>query len=149
MPAIRALCLSGSAQSFTSTSFDVIFVLLCYTPIESGGLALSVRPFIFTHSTLKFSELRRRPKSVQHLRWGELSRFCNRSSLRPSCSHAAISRDYTAQPSAFGPIALPCCRSSVSMHDSRSQVSSPMCRSASTKQAPPFAPLSGALSRCS
>ncbi|KAI0035731.1 MFS general substrate transporter [Vararia minispora EC-137] len=41
VPAIRALCLSGSAQSFTSTAFDVLFVLMCYSPIETGGLALS------------------------------------------------------------------------------------------------------------
>ncbi|KAF8503783.1 MFS general substrate transporter [Russula emetica] len=41
VPIIRALCLSGAGLSFTYTAFDVIFVLFCYSPIESGGLALS------------------------------------------------------------------------------------------------------------
>ncbi|KAI0053845.1 MFS general substrate transporter [Auriscalpium vulgare] len=41
IPVIRALSLSGSALSFISTAFDVLFVLFCYSPIESGGLAFS------------------------------------------------------------------------------------------------------------
>jgi MFS family permease len=41
VPIIRALCLSGAGLSFTYTAFDVLFVLFCYSPIESGGLALS------------------------------------------------------------------------------------------------------------
>jgi hypothetical protein len=42
VPVIRALSLSGAGLSFTYTAFDVLFVLFCYSPIESGGLALSV-----------------------------------------------------------------------------------------------------------
>ncbi|KAI9458027.1 MFS general substrate transporter [Russula earlei] len=41
VPIIRALSLSGAGLSFTYTAFDVLFVLFCYSPIESGGLALS------------------------------------------------------------------------------------------------------------
>ncbi|KAA1474864.1 MFS general substrate transporter [Dentipellis sp. KUC8613] len=41
IPIIRALSLSGSALSFISTGFDVVFVLFCYSPIETGGLAFS------------------------------------------------------------------------------------------------------------
>lgn len=42
VPNIRALSLSGAGLSFTNTAFDVLFVLFCFSPIESGGLALSV-----------------------------------------------------------------------------------------------------------
>jgi len=42
VPIIRALSLSGAGLSFTYTGFDVLFVLFCYSPIESGGLALSI-----------------------------------------------------------------------------------------------------------
>ncbi|KAI0689432.1 MFS general substrate transporter [Cytidiella melzeri] len=41
IPVIRALCLSGLALSFINTSFDVIFVLYCYSPIHTGGLAFT------------------------------------------------------------------------------------------------------------
>lgn len=41
VPIIRAISLSGAGLSFTYTAFDVLFVLFCYSPIESGGLALS------------------------------------------------------------------------------------------------------------
>lgn len=40
-PLIRALSLSGGALSFTNTAFDVIFVLYCYTPIRTGGIAFT------------------------------------------------------------------------------------------------------------
>lgn len=42
IPTIRALSLSGSALAFISTAFDVVFVLFCYTPIKTGGLAFTV-----------------------------------------------------------------------------------------------------------
>jgi len=42
VPTIRALSFSGAGLSFTYTAFDVLFVLFCYSPLESGGLALSV-----------------------------------------------------------------------------------------------------------
>jgi len=42
IPIIRALCASGCALSFISTAFDVVFVLFCYSPIQTGGLAFSV-----------------------------------------------------------------------------------------------------------
>lgn len=49
IPSIRALCTSGFALSFICTSFDVVFVLFCYSPIQSGGLAFSVStPFSFS-----------------------------------------------------------------------------------------------------
>jgi len=41
VPIIRALSFSGAGLSFTYTAFDVLFVLFCYSPLESGGLALS------------------------------------------------------------------------------------------------------------
>ncbi|KAF8797889.1 MFS general substrate transporter [Phlegmacium glaucopus] len=41
MPIIRALCVSGSTLSFISTTFDVIFVLFCYSPVKAGGLGFS------------------------------------------------------------------------------------------------------------
>ncbi|GJE90858.1 MFS general substrate transporter [Phanerochaete sordida] len=40
-PLIRALSFSGGALSFTNTAFDVIFVLYCYTPIRTGGIAFT------------------------------------------------------------------------------------------------------------
>ncbi|PFH50074.1 hypothetical protein AMATHDRAFT_146063 [Amanita thiersii Skay4041] len=42
LPRLRALCLSCCVLSFSSTAFDVIFTLFCYTPIHEGGLAFSV-----------------------------------------------------------------------------------------------------------
>ncbi|KAG1819574.1 major facilitator superfamily domain-containing protein [Suillus subaureus] len=41
IPVISALALSGFMLSYIGTSFDVVFVLFCYSPIESGGLAFS------------------------------------------------------------------------------------------------------------
>ena len=43
IPIIGALCLSGCALCFVATAFDAVFVLFCYTPIESGGLSFDVR----------------------------------------------------------------------------------------------------------
>jgi hypothetical protein len=42
IPIVRALSKSGFALSFISCSYDVVFVLFCYSPIQSGGLAFSV-----------------------------------------------------------------------------------------------------------
>ncbi|KAF9453281.1 MFS general substrate transporter [Macrolepiota fuliginosa MF-IS2] len=39
IPIIGALCLSGCALCFIATAFDAVFVLFCYTPVESGGLS--------------------------------------------------------------------------------------------------------------
>ncbi|KIP09075.1 hypothetical protein PHLGIDRAFT_103288 [Phlebiopsis gigantea 11061_1 CR5-6] len=41
IPIIRALCLSGMGLSFINTAFDVIFVLYCYSPITTGGIAFT------------------------------------------------------------------------------------------------------------
>lgn len=41
IPLVQALSMSGCALSFISTAFDVVFVLFCYSPINSGGLAFS------------------------------------------------------------------------------------------------------------
>ncbi|KAI0094018.1 MFS general substrate transporter [Irpex rosettiformis] len=41
IPVIRALCISGMALSGINTAFDVIFVLYCYSPILTGGLAFT------------------------------------------------------------------------------------------------------------
>lgn len=57
IPIIRALSTSGCALCFIATAFDVVFVLFCYSPIETGGLAFSVRdhlclpfPIMLTHA---------------------------------------------------------------------------------------------------
>lgn len=47
IPIIRALCASGCALCFIATAFDVVFVLFCYTPIQTGGLAFSVSIAVF------------------------------------------------------------------------------------------------------
>ncbi|KAI9569076.1 major facilitator superfamily domain-containing protein [Boletus coccyginus] len=41
LPIIRALAMSGFALSFLATAFDVVFVLFCYSPLDSGGLSFS------------------------------------------------------------------------------------------------------------
>ncbi|KIL00657.1 hypothetical protein PAXRUDRAFT_29651 [Paxillus rubicundulus Ve08.2h10] len=41
LPIMSALSVSGFALSFIATSFDVVFVLFCYSPVQSGGLAFS------------------------------------------------------------------------------------------------------------
>ncbi|GJJ08256.1 hypothetical protein Clacol_002466 [Clathrus columnatus] len=38
-PLIRALCLSGGCLAFLASAFDVVYVLFCFSPIASGGLA--------------------------------------------------------------------------------------------------------------
>jgi hypothetical protein len=40
---IRSLCLTGFALTFTATSFEVVFILFCFSPVASGGLAFPVR----------------------------------------------------------------------------------------------------------
>jgi hypothetical protein len=45
LPIIRSLCISGSALTFVHTAFDCVFVLFCYTPINTGGLAFTVSYF--------------------------------------------------------------------------------------------------------
>jgi len=42
IPMIRALTASGLALGFICAAFDVLFVLFCYSPIETGGLSFSV-----------------------------------------------------------------------------------------------------------
>ncbi|KAJ7702315.1 major facilitator superfamily domain-containing protein [Mycena rosella] len=44
IPMMRALAASGFTMAFISTSFDVVFVLFCYTPVSKGGLSFSARP---------------------------------------------------------------------------------------------------------
>ncbi|XP_006458252.1 hypothetical protein AGABI2DRAFT_115264 [Agaricus bisporus var. bisporus H97] len=39
IPIIGVLCLSGFVLCFVGTAFEAIFVLLCYTSVESGGLS--------------------------------------------------------------------------------------------------------------
>ncbi|KAG2158160.1 major facilitator superfamily domain-containing protein [Suillus bovinus] len=41
IPIMSSLAVSGFMLSCLATSFDVVFVLFCYTPIELGGLAFS------------------------------------------------------------------------------------------------------------
>jgi hypothetical protein len=53
VPIIRALCLSGCALSFISTSFDVVFVLFCFSPIDLGGLGFSVRCFLLFFESVR------------------------------------------------------------------------------------------------
>ncbi|KAJ6500492.1 major facilitator superfamily domain-containing protein [Mycena sanguinolenta] len=44
IPMIRSLTLSGFTLAFIGTSYDVVLVLFCYTPIERGGLSFSASP---------------------------------------------------------------------------------------------------------
>ncbi|KAF8509541.1 MFS general substrate transporter [Gautieria morchelliformis] len=41
IPVVRALAISSLALSFVSGTFDVVFVLFCYSPITTGGLGYS------------------------------------------------------------------------------------------------------------
>ncbi|EGN96080.1 hypothetical protein SERLA73DRAFT_185613 [Serpula lacrymans var. lacrymans S7.3] len=50
-PIISALASSGCALSFIATSFDVVFVLFCYSPILSGGLAFSASQIGYSLAT--------------------------------------------------------------------------------------------------
>jgi hypothetical protein len=52
LPVIRSLTLSGSALAFVQTSYDVVFVLFAYTPIQIGGLAFTVSIIPFRTWTL-------------------------------------------------------------------------------------------------
>lgn len=51
IPIISALALSGFMLSYLGTSFDVVFVLFCYSPIESGGLAFSASQIGYSLAT--------------------------------------------------------------------------------------------------
>lgn len=44
MPVIRMICGASGALAYVAGSFNTVFVLQAYTPVEDGGLALSVRP---------------------------------------------------------------------------------------------------------
>jgi hypothetical protein len=52
LPIIRSLCISGSALTFVHTAFDCVFVLFCYTPINTGGLAFTVSFFFLLSSAV-------------------------------------------------------------------------------------------------
>ncbi|KAH9839273.1 MFS general substrate transporter [Rhodofomes roseus] len=41
MPVIRMICASSGALAYVAGSFNTVFVLQAYTPVEDGGLALS------------------------------------------------------------------------------------------------------------
>ncbi|KAL0566304.1 hypothetical protein V5O48_015709, partial [Marasmius crinis-equi] len=41
IPIIRALAFSAFSLNINGTAFDFLFVLICYSPIEKGGLSLS------------------------------------------------------------------------------------------------------------
>ena len=43
IPVLRAVFASSSALGFAGSAFNSGFVLMAYTPLEQGGLALSVR----------------------------------------------------------------------------------------------------------
>ncbi|KAH7929785.1 MFS general substrate transporter [Leucogyrophana mollusca] len=51
MPIISALASSGFALSFIATSFDVVFVLFCYSPVSTGGLAFSASQIGYSLAT--------------------------------------------------------------------------------------------------
>ena len=44
IPALRAVFASSGALGFLGSSFNNVFVLMAYSPLDQGGLALSVRP---------------------------------------------------------------------------------------------------------
>lgn len=45
LPVIRALCASQWMLGFIAACFNIVFVLVAYTPIEDGGLGMNVRFF--------------------------------------------------------------------------------------------------------
>ncbi|KAJ8592806.1 MFS general substrate transporter [Rhizopogon salebrosus TDB-379] len=51
IPIISALASSGFMLSYLATSFDVVFVLFCYSSIESGGLAFSASQIGYSLAT--------------------------------------------------------------------------------------------------
>ncbi|KIJ60665.1 hypothetical protein HYDPIDRAFT_43197 [Hydnomerulius pinastri MD-312] len=51
LPIMSALATSGFALSFLATSFDVVFVLFCYSPVEAGGLAFSASEIGYSLAT--------------------------------------------------------------------------------------------------
>ncbi|KAH7889900.1 major facilitator superfamily domain-containing protein [Phlebopus sp. FC_14] len=51
LPIMSALAMSGFALSFVATSFDVVFVLFCYSPVQSGGLAFSASQIGYSLAT--------------------------------------------------------------------------------------------------
>ncbi|KAG2752160.1 MFS general substrate transporter [Suillus brevipes Sb2] len=51
IPIISALALSGFMLSYLGTSFDVVFVLFCYSSIESGGLSFSASQIGYSLAT--------------------------------------------------------------------------------------------------
>ncbi|KAG2360854.1 major facilitator superfamily domain-containing protein [Suillus spraguei] len=51
IPVISALALSGFMLSYLGTSFDVVFVLFCYSPIQSGGLSFSASQIGYSLAT--------------------------------------------------------------------------------------------------
>ena len=46
IPVLRAVFASSSALGFAGSCFNNVFVLMAYTPLNQGGLALSVRPLL-------------------------------------------------------------------------------------------------------
>ena len=43
LPAFRAVLVASGALGFLGSCFNNVFVLMAYTPLDQGGLALSVR----------------------------------------------------------------------------------------------------------
>ncbi len=48
IPVLRAVFASSSALGFAGSAFNSGFILMAYTPLEQGGLALSVRRPVYT-----------------------------------------------------------------------------------------------------
>ncbi|KAF9262152.1 MFS general substrate transporter [Marasmius fiardii PR-910] len=42
IPIFRSICASAFSLSFLTVSFEVVFVLFCYSPVREGGLGLSI-----------------------------------------------------------------------------------------------------------
>lgn len=68
IPIIRTLCASGCCLGFVATAFDVVFVLFSFSPINHGGLGLSVSEYIFRYLTILL---------IRHI--GRRDRVCTRN----------------------------------------------------------------------
>ncbi|EIN05822.1 MFS general substrate transporter [Punctularia strigosozonata HHB-11173 SS5] len=80
IPALRALCLSGAALSFAATAFDVVFVLFCYTPLQSGGLGFNASKIGYALSFAGAGSI-----ALQLLAMPVLLRRCDNARLYRTC----------------------------------------------------------------
>lgn len=51
IPVMRAVCIASGALTFSASCFTHVLVLMSYTPIDQGGLAMSVSTPTLSHQT--------------------------------------------------------------------------------------------------